>query len=101
MGRPQMAAPLFTVYSKTDCEYCVRAVDMILDLVGGENVDRVHVIKNPAAEIVSGLKDRYNHRTYPFIFVGDVFIGGYTDLIIKMGIVERELNQKFGFQVDF
>lgn len=51
----------------------------ISDFFGGE----VHYteVRDPPVKVVEELKASTGHKTYPFIFCGDTFIGGYTELI--------------------
>lgn len=36
--------------------------------------------KNPPQHVVDKLKESTGQKTYPFIYCGDTFIGGYTEL---------------------
>lgn len=74
---------IITIYSKTDCPFCVAAENFCAAMLPGA---RVNLVRDPAPECVAELKRRTGHKTYPFIFEGPdmhsgKFIGGYTDLV--------------------
>lgn len=91
----------FTIYSKTNCPFCIKAMNSILAIIGDENEDKVLVIKDPPQDVVDNLKEKYNHHTYPFIFVGDKFVGGFTDIERKASMVEEKLQKQFNFEQTF
>ena len=78
-----------TVYSKNYCPYCVRA-KKLLEKKGvnfeeinleGKNDDMMNLIKK------TGM------RTVPQIFIGDFFVGGFTELneLEKSGELDKKL----------
>ncbi len=67
-----------TIWSRTSCPYCVRAID---DLARrGFNIDIKYIGQNGITkqDLLSILP---NAKTVPQIFIEDVHIGGYTDLV--------------------
>jgi glutaredoxin 3 len=85
------------VHSKTGCKYC----DMTQDLLFSKNVSFVEIIYNPDEPDYDQRRDelvaRTKMRTFPQIFVGDVFVGGYSDLMIADATTKMvELCAKIG-----
>lgn len=76
------------IYSKRPCPYCVRAKIFLKE----NGIPFVEIDLSDKFDEIEALKKKTNHMTMPQIFVGDVFIGGYTDLIEK--IQSGELNLK-------
>ncbi|MBM4342674.1 MAG: glutaredoxin [Deltaproteobacteria bacterium] len=70
-----MAAPV-TVYRTEWCPYCIAAKRFLS--ARGIAFDEVYLDRDPAK--MAELKARLEWRTVPMIFVGDTFVGGYTDL---------------------
>jgi len=64
------------VYTKTNCPYCVRA-KALLDRKGiaYDEIDAEH-----DDALRTWLVERTGQRTVPQIFVGDVSLGGFTDI---------------------
>jgi len=89
---------MFTIYSKDGCPFCDKAKVYACELVGNDNVS---IINNPPHDVIDDLKRKHGHNTYPFIFVGNKFIGGYSDMIKNDVVVISELEKQFGFEVDF
>lgn len=96
-----MTVPFFTMYSKTNCPFCVKSMNVILSMIGEENEDKILVIKDPPQETVNKLKEKHDHHTYPFVFVGKKFVGGFTDLMRQASMVEDELQKQFDFEPEF
>lgn len=67
------------IYSKQYCPYCVRAKDFFKQ----KGIAFKEVDLTDDFESLERLKNKTNHLTVPQIFIDDVFIGGYTDLIRK------------------
>lgn len=68
------------IYTKDYCPYCDRAKEFFASRkIPFEEID---VSRDPQA--YSDLKARTHHMTVPQIFIGDAFIGGYTDLVDKV-----------------
>ena len=69
--------PKVLIYSKKLCPYCVRAKDFFRARgIAFEEVD----LSDNFSELEK-LKSKTGHMTVPQIFIGDQFIGGYTDLV--------------------
>tara|TARA_B000000477_G_C5909327_1_gene150151 strand:+ start:50 stop:280 length:231 start_codon:yes stop_codon:yes gene_type:complete len=67
------------IYSKSNCSYCV----MAMNFFESKNVD-YEVYSTDDPNIFDEMMKRNPYaRTLPQIFIDDVLIGGYTDLIEK------------------
>lgn len=66
-----------TVYSTGTCPWCVQAENLLKRV--GATVDKVRVDQSPTQ--LDTMIERSNRRTVPQIFVGEVHIGGFTDLV--------------------
>ncbi len=76
-GVPE-ASPRVRIYTRPWCAYCVAAMRLFDSL--GVGYEEIHLDEHP------GLRERLAERTsgwrtVPMIFVGERFIGGYTDAI--------------------
>ena len=90
------------IYSKDGCIYCVKAKDFFDDLG----------VKYTEIKLDPSKKDEYkkerdrliketNHKTFPWIFIGDTFIGGFTDLKHKHSTLKLEDDlRKIGIEID-
>ena len=67
------------IYSKKLCPYCVRAKEFLRQ----KNIAFQEIDLTENVEELEKLKKKTGHMTVPQIFVDDLFIGGYTDLITK------------------
>lgn len=65
------------MYTATYCGYC-RAAKRFLEQSKGVSVREVDLTNDPAAR--RDLAERTGRTTVPQIFVGDVHVGGYSDL---------------------
>lgn len=89
---------LFLIYSKENCIYCTRAKQWLDDLFG---IDTRYYVEfcNPPGHVVEQLKESTGQKTYPFIFCGNTFVGGYTELddyFKTTKLIENE----YGIKVD-
>lgn len=67
-----------TIYTTSSCVFCLRAKEYLRSK--GVPYEEVDVTGDEAAR--ARLVERANgQRTVPQIFVGDVHVGGYTDLV--------------------
>ncbi len=68
------------IYSANNCPYCRKAKNY-LEQNGFQyqEIDLSHDYDK-----IDELKKSTGHRTIPLIFVNDVFVGGYTDMIEKI-----------------
>ena len=68
------------VHSKPGCVYCDRAEALLRDL----NVPYTKVMYLPESDGYAERRDalfvRNAHRSFPHVFVGDVFVGGFKEL---------------------
>lgn len=87
------------IFTKDGCGYCVR-VKALLERIGVE-YQLTNVTKD--RQMINELLDNpqvkeYAHRTFPFVFDGNKFIGGYTELsiMVENGFLnDRGVNQDF------
>lgn len=71
--------PKVRIYSKNYCPYCVRAKDFFASR--GVAFEEIDVTRDPT--VLEQLIKQTQHMTVPQIFIGDKFVGGYTDLVAK------------------
>ncbi|HZJ54991.1 MAG TPA: glutaredoxin 3 [Myxococcaceae bacterium] len=70
--------PAVTIYTTVSCVFCLRAKEYLRSK--GVAYEEVDVTGDQVAR--ARLVERSNgQRTVPQIFVGDVHVGGYTDLV--------------------
>jgi ribonucleotide reductase alpha subunit len=80
-----VARPAFDqaiIFAKTDCDYCVRAVQLFEKI--GIKYQKVVLDNNKERyAMYADLEDKYNRvcNTVPQILLGDAYIGGYTDFV--------------------
>jgi glutaredoxin 3 len=68
------------IYSTQNCPYCVRAKNLFKS--HGLTFKEIDLTGNSTE--LEKLKNKTNHFTVPQIFINDVFVGGYTDLVEKI-----------------
>ena len=66
------------MYSTGTCSYCV-AAERLLAARGVRNIEKLRVDIDPPlhAEMI----EKTRRRTVPQIYIGEVYVGGYTDLV--------------------
>ena len=64
------------IYSKQVCPYCDRAKT----LLKGKSIPYVEEMIDGKPEEYAKLKERTGHMTVPQIFIGEKFIGGFSEL---------------------
>lgn len=69
-----------TIYTKDYCPYCDRAKEYFSSR--GITFEEIDVTRDPQA--YAQLRERTRHMTVPQIFIGEQFVGGYTDMIDKV-----------------
>lgn len=69
-----------TIYSKDYCPYCDRAKEFFDSR--GMAYKEIDVSRDEKA--YAELRNKTHHMTVPQIFIGEKFVGGYTDLIAKV-----------------
>jgi glutaredoxin 3 len=67
-----------TMYTTAMCPYCVQA-ERLLTAKGVAQIGKIRVDLDPAQRIA--MMERTGRRTVPQIYVGDVHVGGYDDLV--------------------
>jgi glutaredoxin 3 len=70
-------API-TMYSTEVCPFCVRA-ERLLRARGVADIAKVRVDLEPARRIE--MMEKTGRRTVPQIYIGDLHVGGYDDLV--------------------
>jgi glutaredoxin 3 len=69
------------VYSKVGCSYCVRVKAFLRD----KRIPATEVVLDPERPDYGAERDalvaRTGHVTFPQVFVGDRFVGGYDDVV--------------------
>lgn len=68
---------MITVYTKDYCPYCVQAKNLLKSL----NIDFNEVDVTNDSETLMKIVQKSRMRTVPQIFVWDVCIGWYTDIV--------------------
>lgn len=70
-----------TIYSKPACKFCTLAKEFF----AAHNIPYTEVFLDPKTpeyhDQVEELLEKTNHTTFPFIFVGPHFVGGFSDLV--------------------
>ena len=72
-----MVAPVW-MYATGVCPYCIQA-ERLLRAKGVGAIDKVRVDLEPARR--QEMMQRTGRRTVPQIYIGDVHVGGYDDLV--------------------
>ena len=82
---------LVTVYRTRICPYCVMAGR----LLAGKGIAYTEVFLDGKPEERDALQARTNYFTVPQIFVGDAFVGGFTELaaLERSGELQRMLER--------
>ena len=73
-----MAPPPVTMYTTAYCGYCTQA-ERLLRARGVADIALIRVDLEP--ELRRAMMARTGRRTVPQIYVGDVHVGGYEDLV--------------------
>lgn len=69
-----------TIYTKDHCSYCDRAKEYFKN--HGIAYEEINIMRDPQG--YDALRARTHHMTVPQIFIGEKFIGGYTDMMDKI-----------------
>ena len=67
-----------TMYTTATCPYCIQA-ERYLKAKGVTAITRIRVDLDPALRVA--MMEKTGRRTVPQIFIGDVHVGGYEDLV--------------------
>lgn len=70
--------PTITMYTTATCPFCIRA-ERFLGARGVTAIAKVRVDLDPAERIA--MMTKTGRRTVPQIYIGDVHVGGYEDLV--------------------
>lgn len=89
------------IYSKPQCKFCTLAKEFFKN----KNIPYEEVLLDPKTDeyhdVVDELLTKTNHKTFPFIFVGDQFVGGYTDLMAAFDTLRlHDLLKAIGITLD-
>nr|BDC16540.1 glutaredoxin [Sicyoidochytrium minutum DNA virus] len=92
---------VLNIYTKKGCSYCSRAKTLLKD--AGFNFSEIKI--NTEAQDYPDVRAKLiresgGHSTYPFIYVGDIFIGGFRELEYAYSTLRlHELVRQEGGQV--
>lgn len=67
-----------TMYTAQSCGYCQRA-ELLLNRKGVDDLKKIPIDVEPSQ--LKGMISRTGRRTVPQIFVGELHIGGFDDLV--------------------
>lgn len=100
----RMIADRVVIYSKPVCKFCQMAKEFFKD----HNIPYTEIYLDPKtdeyAEKVDELLNTTNHTTFPFIFIGTEFVGGYSDMVAAYNTLKlHEMLKTIGIElaVDF
>ncbi len=71
-------APAVTMYTTASCPYCINA-ERYLKSKGVTAITRIRVDLDPSLR--AAMMEKTGRRTVPQIYIGDVHVGGYEDLV--------------------
>jgi glutaredoxin 3 len=74
----EVAAPAITMYATAVCPYCIQA-ERLLRAKGVRSITKIRVDVDPRER--QTMMARTGRRTVPQIYIGDVHVGGYDDLV--------------------
>lgn len=64
------------IYTWKTCPYCIRAIQLLKT----KKVDFEEFVLDGKDDELNALRAKTGHKTVPQIFIGDEFIGGYSEL---------------------
>lgn len=70
--------PTVTMYTTAVCPYCIQA-ERFLHAKGVADIAKIRVDLDPGLR--RAMMERTGRRTVPQIYIGDVHVGGYDDLV--------------------
>lgn len=89
------------VYSKNGCPNCTYAKDLLTDLNLPYEEHFYHTDDPTYQQKRDALVARTNFKTFPQIFVGDVFVGGAAELQKAYDTLKlHELVEKIGLKIE-
>jgi len=71
--------PRVTMYTTAYCGYCRRA-ERLLAAKGITDINEIRVDQDP--ELRFAMMQKTGRRTVPQIYIGDLHVGGYDDLVV-------------------
>ena len=79
---PRLNAQGVTIYSKSACKFCVLAKEFFDRHKIGYTIVYLNREENNEEydQIVDALLSQSSQQSFPFIFIGESFLGGYTEL---------------------
>lgn len=82
MNFPNPSESGYTVYTKSNCSYCVKTKNLLSDnnITIYECDDYLENNKEEFLEFIKNIANK-THRTFPIIFKNSNYIGGYSDLL--------------------
>lgn len=72
------STPSITMYSTGFCPYCIQA-ERLLKAKGVQEITKIRVDLEPALR--QTMMQRTGRRTVPQIYIGELHVGGYDDLV--------------------
>lgn len=84
------------IFSKEGCKYCKMIISDLEEISAKTNIINVSKFSNEQYEkFMQPLKNTTQHNTFPFVFINDKFIGGYTEMhnMISLGFIFDQLEQ--------
>lgn len=90
------------VHTKNGCKFC----ELVKEFLTNKNIPYIVVHYDPLLtnydKMKNKLMNKTNHITFPQLFVGEVFIGGYTELVSAYETCKlHELCQEIGVIVEY
>ncbi|UOP04154.1 glutaredoxin 3 [Conchiformibius kuhniae] len=67
-----------TLYTRSYCPYCTMAKNLLAQVGAAERIHEISLDGNDAA--FDEMREKSGRRTVPQIFIGNVHVGGFTDL---------------------
>lgn len=76
---------VFTIYTKSDCVYCTK-VKKLLENEKTVLVECDFYLAENREQFLSTMDQlaKREHRTFPFVFKDETFLGGYDDTVVYM-----------------
>jgi glutaredoxin len=89
-----------TIHSKPGCTYCDKAKDLLTTLNVPFIVNTLEPDEPDYQEKRDALFNNYNHRSFPLILIGDVFLGGFVELQNAYSTLKlHELAARIGIEI--
>ena len=90
------------VHTKPGCKYC----DLSKTFLNDKNIPYTPINYDPLLEnydlLKSELMNKTNHYTFPLIFIGDTFVGGYSELVHAYETCKlHDLCRQIGIHIEY